>query len=118
MEESLVIAVTYFVDESNVNRSVIALENVFSSDKTPASNNPYRSLIEQQKMKGFAREQFKQLYLQLFPYYSDLRDNTKESTKILCEFKEKPEKCGQVINLLTGLGQCQVVDDWREVKST
>lgn len=105
-------------DESNVYRSVIPLENILDENKQPLtinSNNPFRALKQTTNSSEFSREQFKQLYIQLFPFYSDLRDNTKESTKILREYKNSPGKCGQLVNLLIGLGECQIVEDYIEV---
>lgn len=79
------------------------------------STDPY-SARARAKSTGVAKEQFKQLYTQLLPYYVDLRDASK-STKVLNDFGNQPQECGKVINLLMGLGQCHVVDDWKQVKN-
>lgn len=78
------------------------------------STDPY-SARARAKSTGIAKEHFKQLYVQLLPYYLDLRDGNKESTKVLHDFGNNPEECGKVINLLMGLGQCHIVDDWKKV---
>lgn len=78
------------------------------------STDPY-SARARAKSTGIAKEQFKQLYTQLLPYYTDLRDTSKEK-KVLRDFSGNPEECGKVINLLVGLGQCHVVNDYHKVK--
>lgn len=80
------------------------------------STDPY-SARARAKSTGFAKEQFKQLYTQLLPYYIDLRDGNKDSSKVLHDFGNQPQECGKVINLLMGLGQCHVVDDWKQVSN-
>lgn len=80
------------------------------------STDPY-SARARAKSTGIAKEQFKQLYIQLLPYYTDLRDTTKEK-KVLRDFSNNPEECGKVINLLVGIGQCHIVNDWYKVKKT
>ncbi|KAI8380478.1 exocyst complex component Sec10-like protein [Choanephora cucurbitarum] len=78
------------------------------------STDPYHARARA-KSTGQSKEYFKQLYTQLLPYYVDLRDGNKESTKVLHDFGGNPEECGKVINLLVGLGQCHVVDGWQEI---
>jgi recyclin-1 len=78
------------------------------------STDPY-SARARAKSTGQSKEQFKQLYTQLLPYYIDLRDGNKESTKVLRDFGGNPEECGKVINLLVGIGQCHIVEDWKQV---
>lgn len=78
------------------------------------STDPY-SARARAKSTGKSKEYFKQLYTQLLPYYVDLRDGNKDSTKILHDFGNNPQECGKVINLLMGLGQCHVLDDWKQV---
>ncbi|KAI8981081.1 exocyst complex component Sec10-like protein [Pilobolus umbonatus] len=75
------------------------------------STDPY-SARARAKSTGQSRELFRQLYQQLLPYYTDLRDGNKESTKVLKDYGGKPEDCGRILNMLVGFGQCHVVDDW------
>lgn len=78
------------------------------------STDPYNTRARA-KSTGVAKDQFKQLYTQLLPYYTDLRDDQNKTSKVLTDFGNQPQECGKVINLLMGLGQCHVVDDWKEV---
>ncbi|OAC99120.1 hypothetical protein MUCCIDRAFT_148702 [Mucor lusitanicus CBS 277.49] len=78
------------------------------------STDPY-SARARAKSTGQSKEYFKQLYSQLLPYYVDLRDGNKETTKVLRDFGNSPEECGKVINLLLGIGQCHIVDDWKQI---
>lgn len=55
------------------------------------------------------------VYKSMLPYYVGLRDE--EGNKMLKEYKEQPEICGQMINLLIGLGQCHITEDWKEVRN-
>lgn len=109
-------------DGSNSKGSLIDSENTIYINSKPLntlipgmSTDPY-SARARAKSTGKAKEYFKQLYTQLLPYYVDLRDGNKDSTKILHDFGNNPEECGKVINLLMGLGQCHVLDDWKQVK--
>jgi recyclin-1 len=77
--------------------------------------DPYNSRARA-KSTGEARERFKQVYLQLIPYYVDLRNRHSKESKILCDFGTRPVECGKTLNLLVGLGQVHVVEDWKEVR--
>ncbi|KAI9487451.1 MAG: exocyst complex component Sec10-like protein [Benjaminiella poitrasii] len=108
-------------DNDNTKGSLIDSENTIYINNKPLntlilgmSTDPY-SARARAKSTGRSKEQFRQLYAQLIPYYLDMRDGNKESTKVLREFGGNPEECGKVINLLVGLGQCHVVDDWKEI---
>ncbi|KAI7906714.1 exocyst complex component Sec10-like protein [Cokeromyces recurvatus] len=108
-------------DNDNTKGSLIDSENTIYINNKPLntlilgmSTDPY-SARARAKSTGRSKEQFKQLYTQLIPYYLDLRDRNKESTKVLHDFGGNPEECGKVINLLIGLGQCHVVDDWKQI---
>jgi recyclin-1 len=110
-----------YVDGSNTKGSLIDSENTIYINSKPLntlipgmSTDPY-SARARAKSTGLAKEYFKQLYTQLLPYYVDLRDGNKDSTKILHDFGNHPQECGKVINLLVGLGQCHVLDDWKKV---
>ncbi|CAO3703297.1 unnamed protein product [Rhizopus stolonifer] len=97
-----------------------------AQDKIYINNKPLNTLIPgmstdpfqaraRAKSTGLSKERFKELYKQLIPYYVDLRDNNKESNKVLNDYGNEPEVCGQIINLLVGLGQCHVMEDWQEL---
>ncbi|KAG1151452.1 hypothetical protein G6F37_003438 [Rhizopus arrhizus] len=97
-----------------------------AKDKLYINNKPLNTLIPgmltdpfearaRAKSTGLSKERFKTLYKQLIPYYVDLRDNNKESNKVLQDYGNQPEVCGQIINLLIGLGQCCVMEDWKEL---
>ncbi|KAG2234344.1 hypothetical protein INT48_007211 [Thamnidium elegans] len=114
-------ALAAMLDGENTNGSLIDSENTIYINNKPLntlipgmSTDPY-STRARAKSTGFAKEQFKQLYTQLLPYYVDLRDGNKDSTKVLHDFGNQPQECGKVINLLMGLGQCHVVDDWKQL---
>jgi recyclin-1 len=109
------------IDGDNTKGSLIDSENTIYINSKPLntlipgmSTDPY-SAKARAKSTGIAKENFKQLYTQLLPYYVDLRDGNKDSTKILRDFSHNPEECGKVINLLVGIGQCHIVDDWKQV---
>ncbi|KAI9310132.1 exocyst complex component Sec10-like protein [Dichotomocladium elegans] len=68
------------------------------------------------KSTGQAREQFKEIYLKLLPYYVDLRNRPRES-KVLKDYGKKPEECGKLLNMLVGFGACHVVDDWKQLNA-
>jgi recyclin-1 len=46
----------------------------------------------------------------------DLRNRHSKESKILCDFGTRPVECGKTLNLLVGLGQVHVVEDWKEVR--
>ncbi|KAI7868194.1 exocyst complex component Sec10-like protein [Spinellus fusiger] len=77
------------------------------------SKDPYNSRARA-KSTGQAREKFKGVYVRVLPFYVDLR-NTHAESKVLQDFGAAPEACGKTLNLMVGLGQCCVVDDWREL---
>lgn len=113
-----------FVEGKNTTGSLIDSENSIYINNKPLntlipgmSTDPY-SARARAKSTGQSKEQFKQLYTQLLPYYIDLRDGNKESTKVLRDFGGNPEECGKVINLLIGIGQCHIVQDWKKVVDT
>ncbi|KAI9258648.1 exocyst complex component Sec10-like protein [Helicostylum pulchrum] len=114
-------ALAAMLDGEHTNGSLIDSENTIFINSKPLntlipgmSTDPY-SARARAKSTGFAKEQFKQLYTQLLPYYIDLRDGNKDSSKVLHDFGNQPQECGKVINLLMGLGQCHVVDDWKQL---
>ncbi|GAA5816931.1 hypothetical protein MFLAVUS_010466 [Mucor flavus] len=114
-------ALAAMLDGENTNGSLIDSENTIYINSKPLntlipgmSTDPY-SARARAKSTGFAKEQFKQLYTQLLPYYIDLRDGNKDSSKVLHDFGNQPQECGKVINLLMGLGQCHVVEDWKKL---
>ncbi|CAO3606822.1 unnamed protein product [Cunninghamella echinulata] len=78
------------------------------------STDPY-STRARAKSTGEARETFKQVYSQLIPYYIDLRHRHSKESKILTDFGTKPIECGKILNMLGGIGQVHVVDDWKEI---
>lgn len=112
----------YILDGDNSKGSLIDSENTIYINSKPLntlipgmSTDPY-SARARAKSTGQSKEYFKQLYTQLLPYYVDLRDGNQETTKVLRDFGNSPEECGKVINLLLGIGQCHIVDDWKKVK--
>ncbi|KAI8086885.1 exocyst complex component Sec10-like protein [Gilbertella persicaria] len=114
-------ALAAMLDGESTKGSLIDSENTIYINSKPLntlipgmSTDPYQARARA-KSTGLSREYFKQLYTQLMPYYIDLRDGNKESTKVLHDFGGNPEECGKVINLLVGLGQCHVVDDWEKI---
>ncbi|CAO3629701.1 unnamed protein product [Mucor hiemalis] len=114
-------ALAAVLDGSSSKGSLIDSENTIFINSKPLntlipgmSTDPY-SARARAKSTGKAKEYFKQLYTQLLPFYVDLRDGNKDSTKILHDFGNNPEECGKVINLLMGLGQCHVLDDWKQI---
>lgn len=102
--------------------SLIGKENELMINHKPLNElirglkmDPYNARARA-KSTGEAREQFKQVYDQLIPYYVDLRNRHSKESKILCDFGTAPVECGKTLNLLVGLGQVHVVEDWKEVK--
>ncbi|KAI8145080.1 exocyst complex component Sec10-like protein [Fennellomyces sp. T-0311] len=77
------------------------------------STDPY-SARARAKSTGQARENFKQLYIRLLPYYVDLRQKHKES-QVLKDYGATPEECAKLLNMLVGFGACHVVDDWKQI---
>ncbi|KAL7316335.1 F-box protein: endocytic membrane traffic, recycling ReCYcling 1 [Mucor circinelloides] len=114
-------ALAAMLDGDNSKGSLIDSENTIYINSKPLntlipgmSTDPY-SARARAKSTGQSKEYFKQLYTQLLPYYVDLRDGNKETTKVLRDFGNSPEECGKVINLLLGIGQCHIVDDWKQL---
>ncbi|KAK4514320.1 ERMES complex subunit mmm1 [Mucor velutinosus] len=114
-------ALAAMLDGDNSKGSLIDAENTIYINSKPLntlipgmSTDPY-SARARAKSTGQSKEYFKQLYTQLLPYYVDLRDGNKETTKVLRDFGNSPEECGKVINLLLGIGQCHIVDDWKQI---
>ncbi|GAN03326.1 secretion pathway protein Sls2/Rcy1 [Mucor ambiguus] len=114
-------ALAAMLDGDNSKGSLIDSENTIYINSKPLntlipgmSTDPY-SARARAKSTGQSKEYFKQLYTQLLPYYVDLRDGNKETTKVLRDFGNSPEECGKVINLLLGIGQCHIVDDWKQI---
>ncbi|CAO3652065.1 unnamed protein product [Mucor fragilis] len=114
-------ALAAMLDGDNSKGSLIDSENTIYINSKPLntlipgmSTDPY-SARARAKSTGQSKEYFKQLYTQLLPYYLDLRDGNKETTKVLRDFGNSPEECGKVINLLLGIGQCHIVDDWKQI---
>ncbi|KAI8647321.1 exocyst complex component Sec10-like protein [Parasitella parasitica] len=114
-------ALAAMLDGDNDKGSLIDSENTIYINNKPLntlipgmSTDPY-SARARAKSTGQSKEYFKQLYTQLLPYYVDLRDGNKETTKVLRDFGNSPEECGKVINLLLGIGQCHIVDDWKKI---
>ncbi|KAF1797088.1 exocyst complex component Sec10-like protein [Mucor lusitanicus] len=114
-------ALAAMLDGDNAKGSLIDSENTIYINNKPLntlipgmSTDPY-SARARAKSTGQSKEYFKQLYSQLLPYYVDLRDGNKETTKVLRDFGNSPEECGKVINLLLGIGQCHIVDDWKQI---
>ncbi|KAG2207550.1 hypothetical protein INT47_004300 [Mucor saturninus] len=114
-------ALAAMLEGENESSSLIDAENTIYINSKPLntlipgmSTDPY-SARARAKSTGVAKEQFKQLYTQLLPYYVDLRDDHNKTSKVLTDFGNQPQECGKVINLLMGLGQCHVVDDWKEL---
>ncbi|KAI8374177.1 exocyst complex component Sec10-like protein [Radiomyces spectabilis] len=108
------------LDESNDKGSLIDKETSFYINNKPLnalipgmSTDPYNAR-SRAKSTGHAREQFKELYTRLLPYYLDLRQRHKES-KILKDYGSKPEECGKILNMLRGLGACCIVEDYKQI---
>ncbi|CAO3589711.1 unnamed protein product [Absidia cylindrospora] len=93
----------FFINNKSLNKLIPGLQT-----------DPYNARARA-KSTGEAREQFKQVYTQLLPYYVDLRNRHSKELKILCEFGTKPVECGKTLNLLCGLGQVHAVDNWKEI---
>ncbi|CEG65273.1 hypothetical protein RMATCC62417_02085 [Rhizopus microsporus] len=103
------------------NGSLIDVKNTIYINNKPLSalipgmsTDPFQARARA-KSTGLSKERFKELYRLLIPYYVDLRDHNKESNKVLHDFGNQPEVCGQIINLLVGFGQCHVLDDWKQL---
>ena len=77
------------------------------------STDPY-SARARAKSTGESRENFKELYVRLLPYYTDLRQKHRES-KVLKDYGTRPEECAKLLNTLKGFGACGVVDDYKQV---
>ncbi|KAG2223931.1 hypothetical protein INT45_009383 [Circinella minor] len=77
------------------------------------STDPY-SARARAKSTGESRENFKELYIRLLPYYTDLRQKHRES-KVLKDYGTRPEECAKLLNTLKGFGACGVVDDYKQI---
>ncbi|KAI9276957.1 exocyst complex component Sec10-like protein [Phascolomyces articulosus] len=77
------------------------------------STDPY-SARARAKSTGESRENFKELYIRLLPYYTDLRQKHRES-KVLKDYGTSPEECAKLLNTLVGFGACHVVDDYKQI---
>ncbi|KAG1464412.1 hypothetical protein G6F56_005089 [Rhizopus delemar] len=88
-------------------------ETIDTRDKIYIDSTPLQTLIPGIEKVKDIRERFMKVYKSMLPYYVGLRDE--EGNKMLKEYKEQPEICGQMINLLIGLGQCHITEDWKEL---
>lgn len=119
--DTLTVRSTIETNDTKENGSLIDVKNTIYINNKPLSalipgmsTDPFQTRARA-KSTGLSKERFKELYRLLIPYYVDLRDHNKESNKVLHDFGNQPEVCGQIINLLVGFGQCHVLDDWKQV---
>ncbi|KAL1914516.1 uncharacterized protein VTP21DRAFT_8230 [Calcarisporiella thermophila] len=69
------------------------------------------------KSTGEARGRFRQMFIELFPYYREFRRGTKDLS-VFRDFAGEPLQIAKMLTQLVAFGRAKVVDDWKDINSS